>query len=224
MKRFKRFLTAPLRLRTSHGFGVHSPFAYSFITGVLSQNYHYYSYIEQNRRNNAVAALYGHHMLNPVRYQHLVFRVVNYFSPSVIVAVGYGSGLETMAALDVSCHSKVIQTGIGVPTKQYRMATASVCDRIVKATSLHAASEQLPDNETPVIIVNESGDDYLSEFLLNVLNNGGVVIFTNLGELAGVWEEVNDNLTTHGMTFSNNRGGVIVGLHYLPRQRFRLWL
>lgn len=224
MKRFKRFLTAPLRLRTSHGFGVHSPFAYSFITNVLSQNYHYYSYIEQNMRNDAVTAQCGHHTVNPSRYQHLVFRVVNYFSPSVIIAAGYGSGLETMAALDVSCHSKVIQTGTGVPSKQYRMATASAGDRIVKATSLLKAVEHIPCNEIPLIIVNENHDDCLSEFLLNVLNNGGVVIFTNLRELAGVWEEVNNNLTTHGMTFCNNRGGIITGLHHLPRQKFRLWL
>lgn len=45
MRLFRRMLAGPLRYRCSGGFGVHSPFAYSFITDVLRERrYGYYAY------------------------------------------------------------------------------------------------------------------------------------------------------------------------------------
>ena len=43
-KRLKTLLSIPLRAWRSRGFGVHSPFAFSFITGVLRCPHGYYAY------------------------------------------------------------------------------------------------------------------------------------------------------------------------------------
>ncbi len=44
-----RSIVSPHRMARSHGYGVHSPFAYRFIREVISQPYSYYAYEEIDR-------------------------------------------------------------------------------------------------------------------------------------------------------------------------------
>ena len=52
MKKLKEILKYPAMWRRSHGFGVHSPFAYHFITKVIGEReavYYAYPQIAQSR-------------------------------------------------------------------------------------------------------------------------------------------------------------------------------
>lgn len=60
------------RQRTSHGFGVHSPFAYRFIKCVLREPLPYYCFVNEVRS----------------RKERCMFRVVNYFQPSRVQLLG----------------------------------------------------------------------------------------------------------------------------------------
>lgn len=60
------------RFRTGRGFGVHSPFAYYFITRVLRERLPYYSF-----RTEVTAP-----------DERLLFRVANYFRPSTVALLG----------------------------------------------------------------------------------------------------------------------------------------
>ncbi len=67
------------RLRTSHGYGVHSPFAYDLITQVLRQRLPYYAYSELDRTLPRLAR-------RKRRYCRLLFRLANRWQPQTIYA------------------------------------------------------------------------------------------------------------------------------------------
>lgn len=73
-------LSIPLisRYRVSHGYGVHSPFAYRFIINVLRERLPYYAY-------SAIDALGG---AMPARQAKLLFRLVNHFEPATVSLSG----------------------------------------------------------------------------------------------------------------------------------------
>lgn len=79
MRLLPRRLTAPLRhWRTAKGFGVHSPFAYHFITRVLRERLPYYDFDRLAEVEGPIAA----------RYARLLYRLTDYFSPATATVSG----------------------------------------------------------------------------------------------------------------------------------------
>jgi hypothetical protein len=71
------------RLRTAKGFGVHSPFAFNFITNVLFEKLPYYAYFDIPRY------LSEKHIDAPISSIHqLSFRLVNFFRPKNVLIFG----------------------------------------------------------------------------------------------------------------------------------------
>jgi hypothetical protein len=67
--------------RHSHGFGIHSPFAYRFVTEVLAQPLPYYGYTD----------------ISADRRIRLIFRVIAYFSPGHVLILSSQPRLLKMA-------------------------------------------------------------------------------------------------------------------------------
>lgn len=229
MRRIKRLLNAPLRLRTSRGFGVHSPFAFSFILNVLKQKDLFYSYKNQDKRTQAARRQSDN--LPPKSLQHLLFRICNRFRPQVVFEIGHSTGLEAMAVLDSSSLCKLMTYDHRPPSSLFDSVTARSRDRITIVSNFSNGIEVYNSATaavTPMVIVNRAENiDTDRDFILSVLRRDGVVVFTNIKHdevTLGLWGEVNDRLESHGMTFTNDRFGVIVGLSHLPRQRYKLWL
>lgn len=86
--RLRLALAAPLRLVRRRGFGVHSPFAYSFITGVLHGTYHFYAHKRVRR------LAHGSHALASLLM--LTFRIAARFD--VRRAAAFGPGKERFDA------------------------------------------------------------------------------------------------------------------------------
>ena len=80
-----RMLSRVRRYRVNHGFGVHSPFAYHFITRVLRETLPYYDFA----RLNAVSI--------DERDARMLYRTLVYFNPSRVCVVGKGSDVVKMA-------------------------------------------------------------------------------------------------------------------------------
>lgn len=71
------------RVRTAKGFGVHSPFAFNFITNILFEKYSYYAYFDIPQY------LSEKHIDAPISSIHqLSFRIVNFFHPKNVLIVG----------------------------------------------------------------------------------------------------------------------------------------
>ncbi|MDE5572855.1 MAG: hypothetical protein K2I94_03770 [Muribaculaceae bacterium] len=156
MGRIKRFITAPLRLRTSRGFGVHSPFAFSFIINVLKQHDSFYSYSTQNKRT--VAARNYAQNLPTKSLQHLIFRICNRFHPDVVFEIGHSSGLEAMAVLDYSSNCKLMSYDNRQPSELFINITERSKDRITIVPNFRIGIEQynnLTTESTPLVVVNQ---------------------------------------------------------------------
>ena len=73
------------RFRKRRGYGVHSPWAFAFITGVIGERTPYYAYQRLDRLHPALvraARLY------PLRCRRLLFRLANYARPATVCCVG----------------------------------------------------------------------------------------------------------------------------------------
>ena len=95
MKKLDRLMSYPARWRRSRGFGVHSPFAYHFITKVLREkDAEYYAYAEiaafcpRARRAGFNEIFAGKDMSVPEA--HMLFRVLCHFNPTEIIEIGHG--------------------------------------------------------------------------------------------------------------------------------------
>lgn len=91
MNILKRFYIACIRFRHRHGYGVHSPFAFDLITGVIYGRYHFYAYESLFKQRLKLSLGLPHYS---IRVDKLLFRLVNRFQPNLVVEVGTGSGLS----------------------------------------------------------------------------------------------------------------------------------
>lgn len=77
------------RFRHRCGYGVHSPFAFHFITEVIYQRTPYYKYADLSARQKELASqkdrCWGY---EPLRIKRLLFRVVNFAQPRTVVDAG----------------------------------------------------------------------------------------------------------------------------------------
>lgn len=72
------------RVRHRCGYGVHSPFAFDFLTQVVYNRSAYYAYQELDMLHPAVVSLLG---LRPRKIARLLFRLVNYQHPKTAVFI-----------------------------------------------------------------------------------------------------------------------------------------
>ena len=101
----KLYCNALGRLRHSKGFGIHSPFAFSFVLRVLREKCAYYAYsdIEERRRLaiRLVAEEEGEHpRIISQKNAKMLFRIACYFNPSNMVQIGTSYGVSTTAVLE----------------------------------------------------------------------------------------------------------------------------
>ncbi len=73
------------RFRHRRGYGVHSPFAFNFITYVIYERGEYYAFRDLRQRHRCMAYYWGGHS---VKCRKFLFRLSNYVHPSVVRLYG----------------------------------------------------------------------------------------------------------------------------------------
>lgn len=236
MAAIKRYCTAIRRYNRSKGFGIHSPFAFSFVLRVLRERLPYYAYEDiewrRQRAKSLAAKVSRHPRVISSKNAKMLFRVTNYFNPKVILQIGTSYGVSTTAMLDVDTRSKLILYPAGNPHDMiYNDIVSAHGDRITRCDSMLEAIGAYQTSRgggKPFILVNsliENDMDQAIDIVKSALAEDGVVILRNLSQLPAMnhlWERVN-LLLDHGMSFTNGKLAVIVGFSYLPRQNFSLW-
>lgn len=200
-----------MRWRRSRGFGVHSPFAYEFITDVLNlRGYEYYAYPEiagfcpRARRAGFNEIFAGRDM--SIDEAHLIFRTLCYFNPSRVVEMG--SGLEVTNILFKR----------GVPSARR--------DHWVVGRKLTIERTDAP----LFVLVNRMTDGDFEEardFLLERVAAGHCVIVVRRLSLFRnqrlLWEAV-CGAGVPGMGFTDGHIGIFVARHGLPHSVFEIVL
>lgn len=209
MNWIKHLLTYPARLRRSHGFGVHSPFAYHFITRVLREHEAaYYAYPEiaaycpKARRAGFNEIFAGRDMAIPEA--QMLFRILCFFNPHEIVEVG--NGHETTGIIYLRAVPRA---------KAYLFQTSR--------------TEASLSGKDPLIImvnqVTEEEYDEVKEFIDRMLQSRETVVFMrhmhSLDTIRMLWQHI-ITTSTHGMGFFDSYTGIFVSRSGLPSQTFEI--
>ena len=187
------------------GFGIHSPFAYRFVTEVLRQRLPYYGY----------ADISGDPRIR------LLFRLVVEFRPEHVSILSAHPTLLRQAVRRAS-NRCVISCGENVPARHADDAPSRLADAPDSLADDASDLITTPRRITPAhdfLIVDDL--DVPVERYLDVLA-GGRTHALILNAAGGVKDRIAAALP-HGMTFDNRHGTIIVAAHsHLPRQDFDL--
>lgn len=202
----KRLLTYPARLRRSLGFGVHSPFAYSFITKVLREKEaQYYAYGEiaafcpRARKATFNEIFAGKDISIPEA--HLIFRVLCHFNPSYVLEVGHGHEVTNV-----------------ILSRAVPRATVYSWD--------HSLTPRIPEGEgiEPFVLVNQlamtSLDNLTDDIFTQLHRRDCVFVIRNIRFLEparAIWEKLL-GFKEFGMAFTDGYMGIFVGRRSLPFQ------
>ena len=206
----RRLFEYPKMLWRSRGYGVHSPFAFDFITKVIGEkDARYYAYAEiaafcpRSRKTGFNEIFAGKDMSVPEAW--LLFRVLCYFNPAHVLEVGHGHEVTTV-----------------------------ILNRAIPRSKVHVwHTERHPDPELlgvvePFVLVNqyhESHGEILKKYVQQLLANGDVVIFlrnlTTLPQMQRIWKYLCD-VAEYGMGFTDGYTGIFVARRALPHQIFKI--
>lgn len=237
MGRIKRYRTAISRYQHSKGFGLHSPFAFSFARSVLRERSPYYCYERLGQLRRMVIDRTRHHLRHPrvisLKSAKMVFRVTNHFNPGEILQIGTSYGVSSASMLMVSSrsHLTLFEPRLGeFPVT--RDVLSEFGPRVTHCASLAEAAETYQRRlgpGQPFVLANSVADDHeyrdVMGYLKQALAGQCVVMVRNISRssrMRALWSECKE-LTPHGMTFSNDKTAIIVANAKLPRQDFSMW-
>lgn len=236
MNRLRRYYTALRRYSRSKGFGIHSPFAFDFVLRVLRERCHYYAYEAiTNRRRQALhlaSSATRHPRIISLKNAKMLFRIVCRFQPSVILQCGVSYGISSTVVLDVDSSSRlIIFTGDNPHEDIYNQITRPYSSRITRYPTLIEAIDAYNESlsgKSPFILVNDVSDTDLTHLCTafsEAIRHNGVIVVRNISRSRNVrrlWDHLKSS-SPHGMSFSNDRIAIFVGLSHLPRQHYSLW-
>ena len=228
MSKLSRCYTALGRLRTSKGFGIHSPFAFRFVLRTLREKSPYYAYdaiteayyVEKYKAKKNYTSL---------SVGKLLFRVTNYFKPKTILAFGNLELTESLALMSYS--SKLRMSVVGSVAKYPDFFyTTSFPERIEETDDRIAAIEKyLSTEEVPFVFVEHAEKDLAKDLVDKLTMGKYVVIVKNMHKVnanSEFWEELLLQIdeVNAGMSFTNGKIGICYFNDKLPLQHFKLWL
>ena len=239
MGKLKHIGSALSRYQTGKGFGVHSPFAFGFITDVLDEKYGYYSYerLQQMRlsvvERTRVLQGYKRRVIS-ISEAAALFRVANHYNPALFLSVGSSYGVAVASLLMVSSRSSAV---VYDPAVTENAAACEVLDeykgRIIDHAGLQAAvadyEKRLGGDDCRFVVINNIADDdadAAAGLIDALVAETGVVVLRNIDSsrrMSSLWKRCREAMT-YGMTFTNEKMAVIVINPKLPRQDFAIWL
>ena len=162
----------------------------------------------------------------------MIFRITCHFNPSSILQIGTSHGVASTALMNVSSTSHLYSyLGARHQRKIYESVTSNFGSRISTyddiATAINNYTSQLTTEDRPFIIINhiDNESSLITNTASEFIAKGGIAIVCNINNSSTIkqsWQSIKASMT-HGMSFSNDKIGVIVGFDHLPLQHFSLW-
>lgn len=162
------------RVRKRRGYGVHSPFAFLFLSDVVYETLPFYAFTELDKQ------LKWQQRFRLRRYLHLLFRLVNYLQPEVLV-FGGGSALERDYLCAACPNAKVKEYGIGG----------------AETTNDPGESVKIPMNTGKIVVTSDEYGKKSLVFLsepndeaLSWITSGGMLVLANVHRYKDWWASV----------------------------------
>lgn len=210
MKLLKKIIEYPGMLRRSKGYGVHSPFAYNFITKVIEEKEaEYYAYAEiaafcpRARKAGINEIFAGKDMSVPEAW--LLFRVLCHFNPPIVIEVGHGHEVTNIILERAVPKSKVL--------------------------TWHEDRQPDPNllgSTEPFILINQFSDQHepaLKRYIAQLMEAGDSIYFLRnlhtLPQMTRIWDYLTSD-RSFGMGFTDGYTGIFAGRHKLPHDIYRI--
>lgn len=146
MNRLKQAATALPRFNRSHGFGIHSPFAFYFVRSVLREQAAYYCYPRLEALHRA-----AEHPDISVKTMRMLMRMANYFNIGHIAVIGYGP-LAVAALLAANSRASASELLPGVTLSADILLINSISD--LGGAAAEALLEKAINAEIPTVLPN----------------------------------------------------------------------
>lgn len=234
LSQLKRYLTAWSRHHRSGGFGIHSPFAYSFVRNVWRQRLPYYAYagihtlIATVKSGTTPRQRRELDLINE-KEARLLFRVTNFFNPQHILQVGAATGIESVAMLEVNRHSRLYlydaqleQHPLAVRVLQSQLDRVECYDDIKVAVDEFLVSGKA-DEVPGLALVNHPVDEAV---LKRLLDARCIVVLRNINRyeaMSGLFDTCCIHMPM-GQTYTNGKIAILNPNPKLQREDFLLWL
>lgn len=194
----------------SRGFGIHSPFAFRFVTCVLRERGEYYAYAELRRIAHSGARFAD---------LSLLFRLVCFFEPSVFGVYG-DFGVQPRKTVALADSRVRIMDMNSAPASHVGLKAGADASRekFMDMNGVAGSGDVIPD-----LLYVGTGGEYSDAAMLatafRVLHEERVVVCRGLSSdtLAGL-----KSCLENGMTFTNGTVTILVSRHDLPRQDFEV--
>ena len=193
----KHWLSRLERLRKRNGYGVHSPFAYNFIKGVVYENGRYYAYGELRKRRRKRGK--GERCLSG-KADKLMFRIANYCRPRSVSLVGAKAALtaEYIAAATRNVPVSIYPKAGQLPTQGLQFVFCAEGEDFLTAYHITA---QCADNRTVFASAGIHSSQKNREMWRNVCNDPKAVVTFDLYELGLVFFNTNYNKQNYTVSF-----------------------
>jgi predicted O-methyltransferase YrrM len=198
---FYNYCVYRLKAVTEHG--VHSPFVFDLVTNVIYNRADYYCYkgIEALREQLPNTK----EISNAAKYDHLIFRLANYFQPSQTFELGTSTGIT--AIYMASASSKTTITTVAENSKIAEVAKANFKKLNLKnieplIENFDVAVSEILTKNGVLDFIHFSGD--LSELatlnyfnkILSQTDNNSMLVFDSIyrsSQMKNVWTEIKNN-------------------------------
>ena len=231
MSRLKRYLTAWSRHHRSGGFGIHSPYAYSFVRNVWRQPLPYYGYgdiqlLTDTVKDGMTRQQQREMDLVAEREARLLFRLANFFNPQHILQLGAATGVESVAMLLVNRASRLYLYDRELEHKPLPLRVLQgVLDRVECYDDIDVAvGDVLAHDDAPMMCLANAPVDSL--VLKRLIDAGAVLVLRNLHRDKAMWALFDDcsNNMKMGQTYTNGKIAIVNPNPKLQREDFVLWL
>lgn len=235
MSALRRYYTALSRYRRGKGFGIHSPFAFHFVLRVLKERaaYYFYDDIDECRQLASAGRSRMKGRKRPLvsrKNARLLFRIVNCFQPSAVLAFGSSYGVSSRVILGVS---RKTHLWLCEPAELMPMVAEVLGGEMRRVTAGECAGELIGQaaqemGECPFVVVDYLRDEDIppvAAYLGQIVGGEAVVVVRNLSQSQlsqELWEGMKGRMA-HGMTFSNGKIAVAVVRRKLPLHHYQIW-
>ena len=166
-----RMLRWVVRFRHRRGYGIHSPFAFGLVTGVVYERGRYYAYDALSEIYKAAPHRYG------LRWKdcQLLFRLANFQHPATCLLLGFKADSLPADMVRAAC-----------PHCHVRLGNQTLSNSNNPSADLTNGSRTFPgsDDNTPLadlIITADGWESTPSAQLLSALREGGMLIVQHTG-------------------------------------------